>query len=136
MDAPMETRNMWRSRHLSDIPTTIAYFISLLVGVGLWIGIMFVTGEHEAWDTGIYFIYAWPIMALISGALGFFMPERPWRWGAVMLASQALLAIIVSRSANLLPFGLVVFFVLSLPCILLAYGGAAIRRKLRMVRSD
>jgi peptidoglycan/LPS O-acetylase OafA/YrhL len=118
---------------LSRINAVAAYVISVVVGATAWLGLMVVTGEHEAWDDRRYFTLALPLVAIAAGIMGFIVPHRPWRWGVTMMATQALVALVMSRSANLLPFGLVIFAVLAVPCVVLAYLGSFIRRKMFML---
>lgn len=103
--------------------------ISAVIGAGIWLVISLLTGKQEAWDSSYYFLYGLPLMAVVTGALGFVCPVRPWRWGGMIMVSQALIAILQNPMANLLPLGLVVFAVLSLPLILTAHIGAFIRNK-------
>jgi hypothetical protein len=103
--------------------------ISAIVGASIWLVISWVTGKQEAWDSSYYFLYGIPIMMLMAGTLGFILPIRPWRWGITIVFSQALILILQKPMGNLLPLGLVLFGMLSLPVILAAYLGAFARNK-------
>lgn len=108
----------------------LAFLFSAIVGAGVWVGTSLLTGQREAWDSAYYFLYGLPLTALATGMLGFIAPIRAWRWGVVAMASQALIAMLQNPMANLLPLGLIVFAILSLPCILTANLGALLRRKI------
>ena len=60
-------------------------------------------------------------------ALGLIWREQPWRWVVIMLGTQAawsfLLALVASGVPNLFPLGLVMFALLGLPCLGMAYAG-------------
>lgn len=106
------------------------YLISVMSGIAVWLTISFFTGEREAWDSRYYFTYGLPLMVLLAGVLGFVVPNRPWRWAVTVMASQALVAILQNPTANLLPLGLLVFVVLSIPLLISAYLGGVLRRRL------
>lgn len=107
----------------------VLFGISAIVGISIWLIISLVTGKQETWDSSYYFLYGVPLMMLMAGILGFISPIRPWRWGVTIVFSQALILILQKPMANLLPLGLVLFGMLSLPVILAAYVGAFIRNK-------
>lgn len=108
----------------------IAYLISGVSGIAVWLVTSWLSNEPEAWDSKYYFFYGLPLMMLVAGLLGFAAPARPWRWGLVMLGAQAAIAIIQNPTANLLPLGLVIFAVLSIPCLATATAGSFLRRKM------
>jgi hypothetical protein len=115
------------------------YAISILVGAGGWVYLAASTTGREGWDNPFYFTVFFPILALLSGVLGFFFQSRPWRWGLVMFWTQALMAFIEKPMAPLLPIGLILFGILSLPCVVTAYCGAFLRsitKKLHSAGSD
>ena len=63
-----------------------------------------------------------------AGVLGYFWPEKPWRWGLTVMLVQALTLAFAASS-----FGLMLFAVLALPAILVARRAAGFR--LRSSRS-
>lgn len=107
----------------------LAYLGAAIVGAAVWLIISYVTELQEAWDSSYYYLYGLPVMVFVSGSLGLLAPVRVWRWGLTVVGTQAFIAIIINPMANLLPLGLVVFGLLSLPCIAAAYLGAFIRNK-------
>lgn len=109
------------------------YLIAVTSGVLTWITVSAVSGRTEAWDSGLYYSAGMPVVCIVSMALGFFEPMRPWRWGVVPLAGQFLWMLLTQGIGNLLPLGIVVFGVLSVPSTIAARIGAfvAIRRARR-----
>lgn len=99
-------------------------------GAAWWLGITHLTGRREAWDSGLYFSWFLPSMAVILIGLGFFAPERAWRWGFAPFIGQALVAFIQNPAGNLLPMGLMVFAFYGAVCALPAMLGAGVRRRL------
>ena len=106
------------------------YVISALSGLSIWITLSFISGKNEAWDSPLYDSYGIPLMSLITGILGFVLPIRPYRWGIAMVASQAVFLVFIKPTANLLPLGIFLFGVYSIPCIITAYIGAFVRNKI------
>ena len=114
---------------VTTLSPKIAYGVAALVGAAGWILISQATHRREAWDSELYFSWFLPSAALVVAVLGFFAPERFWRWAFVPFAAQALVAFIQDPGANLLPLGLVVFGFYGAVCLLPAWLGAGIRRR-------
>ena len=99
-----------------------------LTGLAVWLVICAVSHRREAWDARLYWSSGLPLMALASAAAGWLAPQRPWRWGLLIMAPQPLVLFIQNPSGGMLPLGLIVFLVLSLPCILAALLGSWLGR--------
>ena len=115
---------------MSSHKKALPYALAAAAGAAVWLGVMAATGRREAWDSGLYWSLGMPLMFLVSGALGYFFPERTWRWALAGFGGQAAAAFVRNPSGNLLPLGLILFLVLSLPCMAGARIGAALRRRL------
>ena len=107
-----------------------AYAVGSLAGAGAWVAISQLTHRREAWDSELYFSWFLPSIALVVAALAFFAPERAWRWAFVPFGAQAAVAFVQNPSANLLPLGLLVFAFYGSLCLLPAWAGARLRRRL------
>jgi hypothetical protein len=105
----------------------------LIAGLLLWFGATAWGGKREAWDSPLYLAAAIPLSIAIAGIAGALNPIRPWRWGALVMAGQALALLAQNVAAgevgSVLPLGLVAFAVLALPCIGAAYLGARFARR-------
>lgn len=107
------------------------YALAMIAGVLLWLVTSMVSGRGEAWDSSLYWSLAYPLAILFSGLLGYRAPRRPWRWAlAVMLVQPVVMVLTSPASASMLPLGLVLFLVLSLPAIAAALLGAFVRARL------
>lgn len=106
---------------------------AIVVGIVAWEAVVPPGTRKEAWDLPIYWQAAYPVMVAGSLLFGWFAPERPWRWGLLICMGQGVWVLVTTalRSGvpNLLPLGLVMFAILSLPCMIAAYAGAALSRK-------
>lgn len=115
------------------------YWSLAIAGALVWLTISLGTGKKEAWDSAAYFLLGLPAMGLLSGYAGFSQPTRVWRWGVVIVAPQPLTLILMDpiglMGASLLPLGLIAFAILTIPCIVAAYIGAALRRKMLTKKS-
>ena len=107
-----------------------AYAIGALAGAVGWVAISQVTHRREAWDSELYFTWFLPSVALVVGTLAFFAPVRVWRWAFVPFAAQAAVAFVQNPTANLLPLGLIVFAFYGALCLLPAWAGSVLRRRL------
>jgi hypothetical protein len=110
------------------------YLIAATSGVVTWVMVSAVSGRAEAWDSSLYFSVGMPVVCLVSLVLGFLEPTRAWRWGVVPLVGQFLWMLLTQGPGNLLPLGIVVFGVLSVPSIVAARIGAFVAS--RRTRSD
>lgn len=87
---------------------------------------MALSGRKEPWDWSGYWTVSYPIAIVLSGALGYVFPQRPWRWALVVVFSQMVVMLLGGSGFGLLPLGLVLLGVLSLPAIALAKLAAAV----------
>ena len=100
------------------------YLAAAVCGAAIWILIALASGRNEAWDSGLYFSVGIPAVCLVSMAFAFFEPKRSWRWGVLPMVGQFVWMLISPGPGNLLPLGVIVFGVLSIPPILAARIGA------------
>jgi len=104
------------------IPASIA----VVAGVLSWDLVRLLGNRSEAWDDPSYWWIGYPILLFTAFILAMGFPERPWRWVVIMIGAQAAWSLFLALSANaanLFPLGLVVFALLSLPCLAAAYAG-------------
>ena len=109
---------------------TLAFALSFLAGILLWSVTAWAGHRSEPWDSDIYWSAAYPLSLLISAALGFLFPLRPWRWAAILIFSQLLVMLARGSGLSLLPLGLVMLVCLTLPAAALAWAGARVRSRL------
>lgn len=109
----------------------IAALIAVAVGIVAWEAVVPSGTRKEAWDIPVYWKLAYPAMLAGSLALGWIVPEQPWRWGLLVGLGQGVWtlakATMQSGLPSLWPLGLIIFAILSLPCIAMAYLGARLR---------
>lgn len=105
------------------------YLVAIGCGAAIWILIARASGRQEAWDSGLYFSVGIPAVCLVSLTLALFAPNRSWRWGVLPMVGQLVWMLFSQGPGNLLPLGLIVFGVLSVPSIIAARIGAFIARK-------
>lgn len=104
-----------------------AYTAAIIGGAVLWLVTAAITDRREAWDSGLYWTVAYPLAIALAGALGYWAPERPWRWALATLLAQAVVLAVAGSDLSLLPLGLIMFSVLALPAIAVARMMAGIR---------
>lgn len=113
---------------MSGKTTSLPSAIAIGTGIASWEIVRLLGSGREAWDEPVYWIAAFPAMILAALVLGAIWRDRPWRWGALMVAAQALwslgLAFLQGGAPNLLPLGLIVFAFLALPLIAASYIGS------------
>ena len=89
-----------------------------------------ISGRAEAWDAPMYWTVTYPLAILLAGVLGYRAPRRAWRWSlAVMLVQAPVLLLTSGGSMSLLPVGLALFSILSLPAIAAAKFGVKMRMR-------
>jgi hypothetical protein len=119
---------------MTTLRAPFAYAIAAAVGAAGWLGISQLTHRREAWDSGLYFSWFLPSVALVVAALAFFAPDRSWRWAFTPFGAQAVVAVVQNPGANLLPIGLLVFAFYGALCLVPARLGVALRRRLEPPR--
>jgi hypothetical protein len=108
------------------LPCTLAS----LIGLALWTATAVIGDRAEPWDSTLYWSVSYPVALALAVAIGFLFPERPWRWAALLIGSQALVIAMSAPGLGLLPLGLVMLAVLALPAMALAQGAASVRTAL------
>lgn len=114
---------------MSDKTARNAYVAAIVGGAIFWLATTAISGRHEAWDSSLYWTVAYPLSIIFGGGLGYWVPDRPWRWGLSVMLGQAVALAVTSSSFGLLPLGLILFAVLALPAIGLARIAARIRMR-------
>jgi hypothetical protein len=101
---------------------------AILIGIVAWEAAIPAGTRKEAWDLPVYWQIAYPVMVAGSFVLGILGPAHPIRWGLLVGLGQGVWSLIVTAIQkgvpNLLPLGLIMFAILSLPCIAAAWVGA------------
>lgn len=103
--------------------------VALLGGAATWVGIAAAGGRREAWDSGIYFTLGIPLTCVLAFVLGVVEPARSWRWGVAPFAGEFLAMLLTQGVGSLLPLGMILFAVLSIPAVVTARIGAALARR-------
>jgi hypothetical protein len=105
--------------------------LALLLGAAAWLVPSAITGKAEAWDDPIYFQAALPALAVAVFALGIAFPIRAWRWGPLAMAGQALALLLANPSGDLslLPVGIILMALISIPLALLSGLGSLLTRR-------
>jgi peptidoglycan/LPS O-acetylase OafA/YrhL len=106
------------------------YVVAIGAGLLVWISMSLLYGKSEGWDTPEYFGIGIPFLCIVAGALAIKEPKRAWRWAFLPLLAQAVFMTLQQGFGNMMPFGILVFLVLSLPLLVSAYIGVFIRKKL------
>src|SRR3546814_18987087 len=103
-------------------PDRRAYAFAVGGGTLLWLAAMAASGKREAWDSGLYWIGAYPLAILPAAWLGYEFPRRAWRWGLAIMTARAATLAVTPPALSLQPFDLIVFSVYALSLL----GGAPV----------
>lgn len=109
----------------------IPYVLSAVCGAALWLATSALTGRREAWDSSGYWSAAYPLGIVVVALIAYYVPDRAWRWGLSLMLAQAVTLAVSTGEFGLLPLGLVMFGLLSLPPIAVAVlaSRAGLRRR-------
>jgi hypothetical protein len=109
----------------------LPFAISISIGTLVWYFFSFYTNHTDPQSTKIYWQIGYPILILSSFIISYYFGISVWRWPLLLVFSQAVIGIIISKGGgNLLPIGIIVHIVISIPCIIAAYCGLFLKRKL------
>ena len=114
------------------------WWVSLFAFVGgtaLWAATAIAGDRAEPWDSGLYWTVSYPFALMLSGAFGFGFPRHPWRWALLLLYSQLAVMLLSGAGLGLLPLGLILLGVLSLPALVVAKLGAVMRLRIEGARN-
>ncbi len=114
--------------------TSWLQLVAVLCGIAAWLLVSQLTGRREAWDSGEFFVYVIPAPCVLASVLAYIEPASAWRWGFLQFMGQLLALLFSAASFGLLPLGVVAFAVLSVPAILAAKAGAALRPRIEEAR--
>lgn len=116
---------------MKELSTRHAYITSVAAGSLLWLVTASASGRNEAWDSEWYWTAAYPLAIVLAGILGYLAPVKPWRWGLIIMLTQAAVLAITASSFGLLPLGLILFAILAMPPIGVASITAWLRNRWR-----
>jgi hypothetical protein len=105
----------------------LAFLAAAAVGATLWLVSAKISGRREPWDSAFYWKVSYPIAIVLSGVLGYAVPERPWRWSLAVMLSQFAAMAIKDDLGGLWPLGLVLFGALAIPGMGVAFFAARLR---------
>ncbi|HEY8522006.1 MAG TPA: hypothetical protein VIN61_18185 [Gammaproteobacteria bacterium] len=95
----------------------LPYTLAIVLGTLLWTITAAVGDRTEPWDTPEYWTVAYPLAIVLAGVLGYCFPQRAWRWALALMFTQMLVMMLGGSGFGLLPLGLVLLGVLSLPAV-------------------
>jgi hypothetical protein len=102
--------------------------VALAGGALLWLATAAVSGRSEAWDSPLYWSAAYPLCIALAALLAYLAPDRPGRWAsAVMLVQPIVMVLGSGGDFGLLPLGLILFAILTLPAFAAAKVAASVR---------
>ena len=112
---------------MSARDTAAAFALALFTGLLLWALTSFFGHRREPWDTNVYWTIAYPLAILLSAGLGALFPQRPWRWAVTIIFSQLVVMTLNGSDFSLLPLGLALLALLSLPAAAASFLAARLR---------
>jgi hypothetical protein len=108
----------------------LPFAISIGIGTFVWYLFRFHTNHSDPQAIKIYWQIGYPILIVASFIISYYFSEKVWRWPLLLIFSQAVIGIVESKGGgNLLPIGIAVHIVVSIPCIIASYCGLFIKRK-------
>jgi hypothetical protein len=115
------------------------WVVSLLtakLGLGIWMTISAVSGNTEAWDSGMFFYVGIPLMFVVSALAGYVAPKYYWLFGITTVILQPIVMFSSGHIGPLAIVGLLLFVFIAVLCTLAAYLGTVVKRKSSPTQSD
>lgn len=115
----------------------LAFTISILSGVFVWVFFRLYTNNSDPQSTISYWYIGYPILILASFITGYFFCIKVWRWPLLIISSQAIIGIVMSNGGgNLLPIGIIVHIIIFIPCLIASYCGLFLKSKFGVNNTD
>src|SRR5690606_36513706 len=89
-------------------------------GAALWIAGTLMAGGREAWDAPTYMLRLYPLSLVVSGLLAHRHPDQAAGIAFALFAGQMAVLFVLNPGGGMLPLGVIVFFVMSLPAVVVA----------------
>jgi hypothetical protein len=97
-------------------------FVAALLGGGAWALYWFLSIFVAIEASSFWWWVGFPLMLVASWLLGDRFRHKAWRLGVVMMIANMVLAFIfIPGAGNLLPFAIIIYAVMTIPCALLAH---------------
>ena len=104
---------------------SVALMIAVVLGVALELVVTAISGAAEAWDSSTYWAVGYPAAVILCGALGYYSPKNWQAHGPLLLGAQWIIMAIGKTPGPLTLPGLLFAAVLSVPCVVAGFVGAA-----------
>lgn len=108
---------------MTETSAKLPYAVATVLGTILWTLTAALGDRTEPWDAPGYWSIAYPLAIALAGLLGYVFPRRAWRWAVVLIFVQAAVMILGGAGFGMLPLGLLLLGVLSLPAVAAASFG-------------
>ena len=106
-----------------------ASIVAICIGCIVWLAIWYTSNYSDPQGTDLYWYFGYPIMLLLSIVMGHYYSAHAWLWPLLMIMSQLAIGFILIKSdLNLLPIGILVYIVISVPCIAAGYLGVLFKK--------
>jgi hypothetical protein len=117
---------------MNNQKSKLPFAISIVVGTFVWYFFSFYTNHSDPQSTKVYWQIGYPILILASFITSYYFSVKVWRWPLLLIFSQAIIGIVMSKGGgNLLPIGIVVHIVISIPCFIAGYCGVLLKKYVR-----
>lgn len=105
----------------------VHFLIVTAVGLAFWECANVILGTQEPWDSPDYLNF-YLISLGICAAFGYLFPERPWRWGLIIIFAQLPVMIFHAGHGPLLVMGLAFLTVQAMPAMITATATSYLRK--------
>ena len=105
-----------------DRQRRLGLLIAASVGAGVWVLYWLVLLVSAVETSSFWWWFGFPLMLIASWLLGGRFRHKAWQLGVVMMFANMVIAIaFVPGAGNLLPFAVLFYAVMAIPCALLAH---------------
>jgi hypothetical protein len=107
----------------------LPFVISIGVGTIVWFFFRFYTNHSNPQSSIAYWYIGYPTLILASFITSYFFSIKVWRWPLLLILSQVILGIVMLKGdLYLLPLGMIVYIVISIPCFIAGYCGVLLNK--------
>jgi hypothetical protein len=104
--------------------------VAIAIGIAVQATSQVLSGQDPTIQASYWLLGGLPFMVFASGILGFYAPSHPLVWACLMIGADFTTGMVMATGdRSLLPIGVLLYLVYSVPCMVAGWLGALFHRR-------